>query len=429
MPERLTVALHGRALAVVEPAGGASATLRYLPEAVERLAGQVPLSLSLPVRPEPYEPERAMPFLAGLLPEEAVRRRLARRLRLAEGDTLGMLAAIGRECAGAVSVLPEGEPQPAGDRAAVEWLSEDELAKRLDELPLSPLGDDPEAGIRISLAGAQDKLPVVIEGERIGLPRGATPSTHILKPPSSLRTGRGNPAYPDLVENEAYCLALARAAGLPTAEAHVRAIAGQNVLVVERYDRRRDDSGAVLRMHQEDVCQALAVMPDRKYQRDGGPAAVDVVALLRSHSARAAEDVVAAVERLAFAVVTGNADAHAKNYSLLLDGGVRLAPAYDLVSTAVYPRLSVDLAMEVGGQYQGDQVTARHWAAFLAACRLDTMALRRRLATFAERLVELAPRVAAEQGGASDVVDQVVQTVRRRARSLLDLPAQRRGMD
>ena len=165
--DRLVVLLSGEPVGVLTSVGDGRGTFEYLPEIVGRSPDLPLLSLSLPVRRAPYSAEEAHPFLAGLLPEGAVRSALARRWRLAENDVFGLLAAAGRDCAGAVAFLPEGEVT-AGDAGGVRWLDESELDRLLDELPIRPLGDEPDQGIRISLAGAQEKLVVVIGRRRPG---------------------------------------------------------------------------------------------------------------------------------------------------------------------------------------------------------------------------------------------------------------------
>jgi serine/threonine-protein kinase HipA len=428
--DRLIVLLSGEPVGVLTSSGDGRGTIEYLPEVVERSPDLPLLSLSLPVRREPYSTGETNPFLAGLLPEGAVRSALARRWRLAENDVFGLLAIAGRDCAGAVAFVPE-EKVTAGEGESVHWLDESELEQLLDELPIHPLGDEPEQGIRISLAGAQEKLVVVIgQDGRVGLPRGDTPSTHILKPSPSLRTRGGRPAFPNLVVNEAFCLTLARRCGIEAAAPALRRVGTEEILVVERFDRRTE-GGRVLRLHQEDVCQALGIDPQRKYQADGGPSAADVIRLLRTRSARAAQDVLAFIDRLVLAITIGNADAHAKNCSLLLEHGrVRLAPAYDLICTAVYPGISGTLAMAIGDQYQADQVTPRHWAQLLAECDLDTMALRRRMARLAEALAREAGPVAKDlrdRGANGEILDAIAATIQRRARPIIALPDWRRG--
>lgn len=204
--------------------------------------------------------------------------------------------------------------------------------------------------IRISLAGVQDKLAVVVNPSgRIGLPRGTTPSTHILKPASTERRGRRGDrlAYPALVANEAMCLTLARHAGIEVPELQVLNVDDEPALLIARYDRRGLD-GRLVRLHQEDFCQALGIPSRQKYEADGGPGLGQALDLIRRYSSQVVEDTDAFVDRVAFNYLIGNCDAHAKNFSLLYArDGTRLSPAYDLLSTEVYDHLSRKMAMSI----------------------------------------------------------------------------------
>jgi serine/threonine-protein kinase HipA len=420
----LIVELNRRQIARLAPAQGGGYELSYLPGIVAGYPGAFLLSVSLPVRAEPYPPGPTGVFLDGLLPEGRVRDRLCRRFRVDEEDAVGLLSIIGRDCAGAVSILPASEQASDQTDDAIEWLSDDELERLIAELPQRPLGIAPDQGIRISLAGAQDKLAVVIRDSRFGLPRGSVPSTHILKPASTDQTRRGHLLYPGLVENEAFCLCLAAKCGLNAATAEVRSI-GLPVLIVTRYDRQFTTTG-LNRVHQEDVCQALGVPARRKYEDDGGPGIVQTIDLLRRVSAAGAADVLAFLRYVAFAYLTGNLDAHAKNTSILfLPEGIRLAPLYDTLSTIVYPHLSNRLAMRIGGQDQADQLTARHWYAMLDALDLGTAANYRGLADFTRRVIENLPFARADgrqYGFDHPVLDGIQANAQRCAAALLELP-------
>lgn len=357
-------------------------------------AGAVALSQSLPLRPEPFDDIECRPFFAGLLPEGPLRRLVARQFQVSSQNDFALLRAIGGECAGAVALGPPaaaaGAPQGAGrDTPGIEWLEEAQVSAVLDELPRRPLLAG-RGGMRLSLAGAQDKLPVVFDGRRIGLPRGGQPSTHILKPPIA--------SVPDSVVNEAFCLALAQAAGLPAAGAQRFHAGGREVLLVERYDRRMAGGDMPLRLHQEDFCQALGVVPEAKYQNEGGPDLKACFDLLRRVTRPSAPNVLRLLDAAVFNALTGNHDAHAKNFSLLYPGGEGdrlplLAPLYDLLCTAVYENLTPKMAMKLGGRYKFSEVQARHWEAFAQSAGLSPAQTRRRILRMARQLPEVANRL------------------------------------
>ncbi len=223
----------------------------------------VALSTSLPLQAEPFDDSKTRPFFAGLLPEGQMRRLIAQRFQVSRQNDFALLDHIGGECAGAVTFLEPGHalPETAND-GDVLWLDESGLSSILDELPLRPMlaGKD---GLRLSLAGAQDKLPVVFDGSRIGLPRNGAPSSHILKPAIF--------AVEESVANEGFCLALAEAIELKTAQSKICTVGERSFLLVARYDRMVDVQGVRRRVHQEDFCQALGVVPEMKYQNEGGP--------------------------------------------------------------------------------------------------------------------------------------------------------------
>ncbi|HEX5361114.1 MAG TPA: type II toxin-antitoxin system HipA family toxin, partial [Fluviicoccus sp.] len=279
---------------------------RYEPGWLAR-SDAVPLSQSLPLQADMFDDHACRPFFAGLLPEGEKRRLVAQRFQVSRQNDLALLDGIGGECAGAVTFLPPGEVLPErGDTDAVRWLDEAELSRLLAELPFRPLLAG-EEGIRLSLAGAQDKLPVVVAGQRIGLPLSGTPSTHILKPPiANIR---------DSVVNEAFCMTLAGRMGLDVAACEIRRAAERSFLLVSRYDRVTGADGRLLRLHQEDFCQALGVAPESKYQNEGGPGLAEGFALLRKVTRPSAPQVLRLLDAVIFHVLIGNHDAHGKNFS------------------------------------------------------------------------------------------------------------------
>lgn len=314
------------------------------------ISGMTALSLSLPLREEPYGDDRARPFFANLLPEAEIRKVIARRFGISERNDFLLLKAIGGECAGAVSVLPEGDAPR--EKPGYRELDEEELHRIVTELPRKPLLAG-EKGLRLSLAGAQDKLPVYMREDRIFLATGNAPSTHILKPP--IRDIEGS------VLNEAFCMTLAGDMGLPVPGVTIRR--GLDTLfIVTRFDRQIFPDGRVLRLHQEDFCQALGVLPEEKYESEGGPSLARCFDLIAGKSIRPAADRMALLRWVVFNVLVGNADAHGKNMSLLLTApGPRLAPFYDLISTVIYENLSDRFAMRIGGENRPAWIQQRHW--------------------------------------------------------------------
>ena len=324
----------------------------------------------------------------------------------------GLLERLGADCAGAVVIAAEDAEPPAEPRE-VEWLDEDALARRLDALPANPLGvDGPDGRVRLSLAGVQEKLVVARAPDgRIGEPLDGAPSTHILKP--------GDERYPGLVENEAFCLRVAREAGLQVAAAEVIRVAGLRRLLIERFDRALS-GGRVGRIHQEDACQALRILPSAKYEAEGGPSLADVVRLLRDHSGtNVARDLNDFLALTVLNVVLGNSDAHGKNVALLhpVDGSPQLAPAYDLVATNVYAGLNRELAMPVGGVSNPDAVDSDAWRALARTADLGSQILRL-VREHTERVVDAARRAqqaSHDEGWHHPVIDEIVELAERRA--------------
>jgi len=343
-----------------------------------------PLSHALPLQAEAHPHAVCRAIFGGLLPEGAERDTLARRLGVSAGNDYGLLGAVGGDCAGAITLRPDDAAQPA--HRPLRRLDPLELDAELRALPQRPLGADPEQGVRLSLAGAQPKLPVVIDADGVGLPRdSATPSTHILKPEPS--------RFPGLVANEAFCMRLARAASLPVANVEwATTISGLPYLIVERYDRDLT-TDPIRRLHQEDTCQALGVPSDRKYQSDGGPGIRDVVELLRDATANPVQDVRRLWEALVFNWLIGNCDAHGKNFSLLYDGGApTLAPLYDLVSTTAYGRaLTTRLAMRIDGAVDVDDVDMGAWLRLAGEINVSERFARRTTTAIVKRTLEAVP--------------------------------------
>jgi len=349
----------------------------------------VALSASLPLQAESFDDRKTRPFFAGLLPEGQMRRLIAQQLQVSSQNDFALLDYIGGECAGAVSFLEAGQAVSVPTRSNdVQWLSDEEVLAILDELPRRPMlaGKD---GLRLSLAGAQDKLPVVFDGARIGLPLNGTPSSHILKPPIQ--------AVEDSVINEGFCMALAEAMQLKPARSKVRSILNRSFLLVERYDRIADAHGDRQRLHQEDFCQALGVVPETKYQNEGGPDLMQCFELVRRTTRPSAPQVLRLFDYVIFNALIGNHDAHAKNFSLLYSSKTPvLAPLYDTLSTAVYPTLAPKMAMKIGSKYKFSEVHAQHWEQFAEGVGLAKAQAKRRILALARSLPSGARKLQAD---------------------------------
>ena len=291
-----------------------------------------------------------------------------------------MLDRIGGECAGAVSLLPEGVA-PTDTTNARHWKpTEPELQELIAELPNRPLMAGTE-GLRLSLAGAQDKVPIIVHSQSVYLPLGDTPSTHILKPEPD--------RFPGLAANEYFCMTLAQAVGMNAPNTEYRLVGRKPCLLVQRFDRVTDETGRTTRLHQEDFCQALGFPPERKYQAEGGPTLGDCIALLRDWSTTPVLDIPGFVNALIFNVLIGNADAHGKNYSLWYShGNRRLAPTYDLVCTLVWPQLSRNLAMKIGGCDSVNAFTIGDWKKMAKTTGLGWPMMRERMAERCHRVLD-----------------------------------------
>lgn len=341
-----------------------------------------PLSQSLPLRTEPFTKE-CHAFFGGILPEEEKREMIARNLGISARNDFAMLERIGGECAGAMTFLPS-EETPATHENKYKEITEDELVSILGELPKRPLMAG-EKGIRLSLAGAQDKLAMTLT-DKILIPLDSSPSTHIIKP--------DHPRVSGLIYNEAFCLKLAQAVGIPTAAAEIKRANDIKYLAVKRHDRIMDESGAIQRLHQEDFCQALSVPSEMKYQIEGGPSLGQCFDLLRKASSIPVLDIRTLLDAVIFNFLIGNNDAHGKNFSLIYKPtpqGIetRLAPLYDLICIRAYPEFSDHMAMRIAKKYHPEEVYPPHWGQFATEVGLAAPMVKKRVLEMAEKLLRL----------------------------------------
>jgi serine/threonine-protein kinase HipA len=383
-----------------------------------RAHGAYPLSLSMPLAAAEHGHKPIEAFLWGLLPDNAnVLDRWARQFQVSSRNAFALMSHVGEDCAGAVQLVrPERLPHVAGQGLPeVDWLDEKDVANRLRAL----LADHaawrmPRDTGQFSLAGAQPKTALLFENGRWGVPSGRTPTTHILKPPTGHFGGHA--------ENEHVCMQLAAALGLAVVSSKVMRFEDQVAIVIERYDRQRNYAGLV-RVHQEDMCQALAILPTAKYENEGGPGARAIADFIRTFSTRPEEDVQRFVDALAFNWLIGGTDAHAKNYAMLIgaEGRARLAPLYDIASILPYgfdPQ-KIRSAMKIGGEYRFRDIGPRQWRRLATDLRLDEDRLTAHLGDLAHALPDVLTdvrRAAQAEGIDHPLVERLAGRLTERAK-------------
>src|SRR6516165_1758003 len=378
------------------------------------LRGAFPISLTMPLKSERFASDTFLPWAANLLPESEQLRTLGQLLGMARSDVIGLLSAIGGDTAGALSF---GQP---GRAFSVQWrpvATPDELEAILDDLPNKPFLVG-EAGVSMSLAGAQSKLAVAVdERGQICIPMNGSPSTHILKPDS--------PRLPGGVQNEAFCLTLAKRMRISTPKVTTGRAGKRTYLLVKRYDRT-DVGSRCRRLHQEDYCQALGKPPSAKYESNHtgtrGPTLKDMFDITRQHMAPT--EIVHLLDMVIFNVLTCNSDAHAKNYSIMIRASnASLAPLYDVMCGEVWENVTKNLAQKIAGMSRGDQLKRTHWQQFARECGLNPKQVIGRVDALGKSAIaeaELAAsEVAAMPAGDHAILYEARQAVERRARRLL----------
>lgn len=385
MTDELVTLLAGRMIGTVRQDRRGRLSFTY-DEHWRETTGAYPLSLSMPLAAVEHSQQPIEAYLWGLLPDnERVLDRWARQFQVSARNAFALIAHVGEDCAGAVQfVRPDRLDALLGEGPTeVEWLNEAGVAERLRSLRTDHAAwRSPRDTGQFSLAGAQPKTALLYENGRWGVPAGRTPTTHILKPPTGEFDGHA--------ENEHICMSLARKMGLITAQSEVRRFKDEVAIVIERYDRRRTDAG-IVRVHQEDMCQAQAILPTSKYENDGGPGARAIIDLLRTVSGRPDEDERRFIDALIFNWLIAGTDAHAKNYSLLIGAGgrARLAPLYDIASALPYDELDpnkLKLAMKIGGKYRVRDIGMRQWRKLAEDLRTDPETMVNRSIALAEML-------------------------------------------
>jgi serine/threonine-protein kinase HipA len=389
-----------------------------------------PISLSLPLREDRYIGAPVINVLDNLLPDsDAVRKRIAARVGAGGTDAYNLLTALGHDCVGALQFLPDGSDPGRAGSVDAKPVSDEEIADILNHLASAPLGMSEDEDFRISIAGVQEKTALLRMNGRWFKPTGTTATTHILKPqigqlPSGIDLSNS-------VENEYLCLKLLAALGVSTANAEITDFAERRTLVVERFDRRWTKDGRLLRLPQEDLCQALSVPPTRKYQSEGGPGMRDVIQILKG-SDTPDEDIATFMRACILFWVLGATDGHAKNFSIALSPGgrFRLTPLYDVLTAQ--PNLDAGriqqkkfkLAMSVGKNRHDhvDGVVPRHFQQTAAIAGVGAPLMRAIVEDLAEMALKQTDAVIATlpRGFPEQLVTSVRTAVQARADVLAD---------
>ncbi|HET9592490.1 MAG TPA: type II toxin-antitoxin system HipA family toxin [Solirubrobacterales bacterium] len=403
----LDVRLNGRHAGILLRKDNGNLQFRYAEAYVED-AGP-PLSVNLPVRTEAFSHRDCLAFFGNLLPEEDVRAQVALTTGISAANDYKLLERFGGDVAGAVTLFPSGQEEEGDGPDDIEVLPPERLDEVLVQLPQRPLGLDSKGEVRMSLAGAQSKLPVVQTSGAFALPHSSQrPTTHILKPEPE--------RFPGLVANEFFCMRLGAEVGLNVAQVErAQTTSGLPYLIVTRYDRDLTRE-PIRRLHQEDFCQALGKLYVEKYQHEGGPGVREVMDLIDEQSTAPARDRQQLWLALVFNVLIGNCDAHGKNYSLLYDSlAPSLAPFYDLLSTAAYDELTTRLAMSIDGATHLDEVDDRAWERLAGQVGFAPRFLQERMAPFVREVSAAAERLSKQDGFASAPIGGIVSSIRDRA--------------
>lgn len=390
--------MYGLPVGILSRQSG-SLVFAYTAEALQLGLGRPLLSVAMPTVRRSYRGDLPHAFFDGLLPEGEARKMIAYDFSIDDTDTFALLVALGRDCAGALTLLPEDQAPPEDGRP--EPMSDDDVAERIRTLRFHPLGVDQR--VRVSLAGMQEKLLLARSADAWALPIDGAPSTHILKP--------AHPLLSKSIANEGLCMRLARHLGIAVADVEIEQFGDRSALVIERYDRAPadDDSTRMIRVHQEDFCQAQGVETGQKYEERGGPSARQCAELLRRWSRP--EELLRFLELMTLNVLVGNADAHAKNVSLLHGAGgeVRLAPAYDVMSTVHYSEVDLIAGMFVNGVRPIDEIKTSDLVSEAVGWGIQRSVASDHVDRILANAEEAINRAAGELGSPEDLVDTLLR--------------------
>lgn len=399
---QLSIRLYGEPVGILEQTSTGKKTFTYDSNAV------TPISIGMPIREKPYGEQPCEAYFGGLLPEsETTKLLIGKRYGVSPNNSFALLRAIGYDCAGAISCHEIDEPIVPQRSVSLtgKIITDNELYKHIKELPKKPLFMDVE-GLRLSLAGVQDKAAICIIDNQVALPENGCPTTHILKPAS--------PHFEGIAENEYFILKLAKRVGLPVPEIEIKKIKDITFLLIERYDRCLQNN-CIERIHQEDFCQALGVSSIRKYQNEGGPGFKECFELLKNTTQPAIDRNLLA-SAVVFNYLICNMDAHSKNFSLLHDSAsnIRLAPFYDMICTRVYQELTSKMAMKIGRKYDANFVLPRHWKQLCEDINYRYLAMVELIETLGakiKRAVFLEKEQLKVKGINNSIVDKIINVI------------------
>lgn len=409
--EALEVRMAGELVGELSESANGLWSFAYVEGKVGGAVDAAPVSLALPRRQRVHVGDRVRAVFSNLLPEGEIRRRLAQSLGISERNDFALLARLAGDCHGALSLRRRDEPA-TGDRPP-RVLGDGELRNALAVLPVHPLLAEAD-GLRVTLPGEFDKLPVLVREGQVHLSFTEPPTTHILKP--------ARPGLRESVQNEAYVMALASAAGLPVAPCEM--LQGQvTALCVRRIDREVDGAGAVVALGMEDFCQIAGLQAHEKYTREGGLGLLDIVRIVRDSSSQPAVDLRSILRWAIFSFLVGFGAAHCKQIALVYGARApRLAPFYGLWSTHVYPGMNFRMGFPIGGEDRPDWLTAGRWRELAVAAGIRPAMLTEELREAAQSL----PRLAADEErafqaryGVANIVGQIRALIDQRARQVL----------
>jgi serine/threonine-protein kinase HipA len=421
---RMNVRLAGRHAGHLWDAAEGGLRFQYDAEYVKR-AGSYPLSLSMPLSEVSYSGAVVSNFFANLLPDDSeTRDTIGNILGISSSNIFKMIENLGRDLPGAVTVLQNSAETDRDEILSdqLDFLSIDDINNLFEKLEKQPFFLNPAGQVRHSVAGYQPKLGIRIVDKDLYVVRGNLPTSHIIKPEP--------PKWPGLAINELFCLKVAHAAGLPVAEALI--ITGKhNAIVSKRFDRQEDfnNPNNLLKLHQEDFCQALGLPPSKKYQSEGGPTIEDCARII-AQTGSPTDNLLKFLDHLVFNYLVGNTDAHAKNYALIYNNGPKpeLAPLYDIVSVEMYrtfqgQKVDRKSAMKLDKRRVFDHVYPRHWKRVAAQLGLSQTLALKRARGLATRTLQASETVYNELKELPDlkvdILRRIKLLIRRRSEQLL----------